>query len=505
MSSEKAVSPPTNKQATESLTNNPSTVSAYGRGRGRGGGGYYHANATRGGYRVAKAHRNKTLVLNSSTTAAPNNAGDDATDAVNGAASATGSGPSPSWVTKTDRGSMQLINNNIYQEHTEARTKAIEQTRLNHLRQKENRERNRFLTHLNASGYRPALSNNPTNPSSAPTYEIEIDGLKFAVAKGGSKLVKLPGAPHPVFDAATCLTTLTDSPAGDTNVPKLTPKVATVGGVKFHRTKNGNMYRQAVVQAQRYVAPSAMGHALTRSNYRRSVPVNKVDAPCPKFSTTGISSSASPLVLSPRPFAMRLHSSRPWPATNQVFRAGSCLRGPMCRFKHDYAKVAACKGFLIKGTCVFGDQCNLSHDLTAERTPHCLHYAKGNCSKPDCPYTHRMLSPGAPVCRDFGFYGYCDKGISCPDRHAFECPDYSNTGVCGNEGCKLPHHEYANVLRKAAAAREQVKGEDDDGQDLSSDDDDDSVGDEVDSDEVDEFVGEDGSMSFDEAQDFISL
>ena len=29
--------------------------------------------------------------------------------------------------------------------------------------------------------------------------------------------------------------------------------MALVGGVKFHRSKNGNMYRQAIVKAHRYV------------------------------------------------------------------------------------------------------------------------------------------------------------------------------------------------------------------------------------------------------------
>lgn len=496
MSSRNAASTHVKHQTTEDLTSNPSTAPAY--GRGRGAGGYYPGNPTRGGYRVAKApvpHRHKTLVLNTTTTA-PNNAGDDAASAVNV------SGPSPSWVTKTDR-HMQLINGTIYQEHAEARTRAIEQTRVENLRQKENRERNRFLTHLNTSGYPSTRS---TNPSSASTYEIDVNGVKFAVVKGGSKLLKLPGALFPFLAANTRLGNSTHSPPGDSNVSKSTPKVAMVGGVKFYRTKNGNMYRQAVVQAQRYVTPSAAGHALTMSNRRRSAPAHKVDTPCRRFQTTGISFSTSPLVIPPWPSAVRLHIGRPWPATNQVFFcAGSCLKGPMCRYQHDFARVAACKGVLIKGTCVYGEQCNLSHDLTAERTPHCVHYAKGNCSKPDCPYTHRMLSPGAPVCRDFGFYGYCAKGISCPDRHAFECPDYSNTGVCNTEGCKLPHHEYANVLRKAAAAREQVKDEDDDdGQDPSSDDGDSVGSDEVDSDEVDEFMGEDDSMGYKD-QDFISV
>lgn len=176
----------------------------------------------------------------------------------------------------------------------------------------------------------------------------------------------------------------------------------------------------------------------------------------------------------------------------------------MCRFVHNHAKVAACKDFLQKGNCAYGDHCDLSHDLIPERTPHCVHFAKGNCSKDDCSYTHHMLSPDARVCRDFGFYGYCDKGISCSDRHSYECPDFSNTGVCNNEHCKLPHRERAHVLRQAAAAREQPVG--DDGDDPSSDEDGDSIGsDEVDSDEVDEFVGADGATDFDLQQDFIGL
>lgn len=266
------------------------------------------------------------------------------------------------------------------------------------------------------------------------------------------------------------------------------------------------MYRQAAVRAQRYVALSCDGASLTRARYRRSGAVSKINVPCNKFSTTGISISTTPFISKPGLLSCIWPSA---PGHGQppltTLCAGSCPKGPTCRYIHDYAKVAACKNFLQKGSCAYGDQCNLSHDLTAERTPHCVHFAKGNCSKDDCPYTHRVLPPGALVCRDFGLYGYCDKGISCPDRHSIECPDFSNTGVCNTQGCKLPHHEYANNLRKAAAAREQALAEDDDGGDPSSDDEGNSVGsDEVDSDEVDEFVGEDGSVGFGD-QDFISL
>jgi hypothetical protein len=38
----------------------------------------------------------------------------------------------------------------------------------------------------------------------------------------------------------------------DDNTAKATPKTATVGGVKFYRSKNGNLYRSGIVKAQRY-------------------------------------------------------------------------------------------------------------------------------------------------------------------------------------------------------------------------------------------------------------
>lgn len=401
-----------------------STSPAPGPSRSYGRGGYHRGHQApypvpgRGGYRIGKApvHRHRSLILNNPS--GPNNPSGDT--------AAVTDGTSPSWVTRNDR-HLQLINTNIYQEQTEARAKAIQQTRLQKHRQKEARERAQILNHLKRTAD-PSLV--PANPASAPVYEIVVEGIRFRVTNDGSKLVKIPG---------------------DLNGPKATPKMAFVGGVKFYRSKNGNMYRQAIVKAQ-----------------RRSAAVNKVNVPCRNFSNTG-----------------------------------SCPKGPMCRFTHDPAKVSACKDLLQKGSCVAGDQCDLSHDLIPERTPHCVHYAKGNCRAAECPYTHRTLLPGAPVCRSFGFYGYCDKGISCPDRHAFECPDFSNTGICNTKGCKLPHRERASVLRKANAALEQTAADGDDG-DLSSDGGSDSVSsDDVDSDEVEEFVGDQDPVDFD--KDFISF
>ncbi|KAJ9137885.1 Zinc finger CCCH domain-containing protein 3 [Pleurostoma richardsiae] len=395
----------------------PTGYPARGGYRGRG------SHSARGGYRVAKvpAHRNRSLVLNGSLSSHKSDADADPT---------TSYASNASWVTKSDR-HLQLINSAVYEKEAQARTKAIEQTRLQKQRHKDHQERAKLFRHL--SGMGGGAQAVPADNHAAANYEIIVDNIPFRVTKNGSKLVKLPG---------------------DRNSPKATPKVTTIGGVKFYRSKNGNLYRHGIVKAQ-----------------RRSGAIRKVNVPCQRFSTTG-----------------------------------TCAKGPACRYVHDPAKVAACKDFLQKGECPNGDECDLSHDLIPERTPTCVHYLKGTCSNPNCRYTHVKLLPSAPVCRSFGLYGYCEKGASCADRHSYECPDFSNTGTCKNKRCKLLHRERASVLRKATAARNGAAEDDED--DLSSDDDGDSVNsDDVDSDEVEEFIGEDDSLALDFAnqKDFIQL
>lgn len=186
---------------------------------------------------------------------------------------------------------------------------------------------------------------------------------------------------------------------------------------------------------------------------------------------------------------------------------GSCSKGPNCRYIHDPEKVAVCKEFLHKGVCPSGDTCDLSHELTPERTPACLHFAKGNCSNPDCRYTHVKVSPLALVCRDFGIYGYCNKGVTCTERHVNECPDFSNTGTCKTKGCKLLHRHKASVMR-TNTTRSNQSGEDE-SSDISSDEDGDEIGDDdVDSDDLEEFFGdEDGNIDVDipMQQDYVQL
>ncbi|KIM97628.1 hypothetical protein OIDMADRAFT_182012 [Oidiodendron maius Zn] len=387
-------------------------------------GGYLSRGYGRGSR--AQLHRNRTLVLNSNASTPPNTTAADSSGENSETASSNRTA-TQGWVTKTDR-HLQLINASIFEKDSQTRAKAMEETRKQKLKKRDERERARFNKHL----YRMRGNSNNTSgvhlrsTDSAENYEISVQGIRFRVAKNGSKLVKVPG---------------------DLNAAKATPKAALVGGVRFYRSKNGNLFRSGIVKA-----------------HRTTGDVKKIDEPCKKFTTTG-----------------------------------SCSKGPRCRYVHDPSKVAACREFLLKGSCPSGDSCDLSHDLIPERTPACLHFVKGNCANPNCRYAHVRVSPSAPVCRAFGLYGYCEKGASCDQRHANECPDFSNTGTCTTKGCKLPHRHKASVMRTNALHVE------DESSDISSDDDDDDeIGsDDVDSDDFEEFIGDDEPIPMQE--DFVQL
>ncbi|KAF4992582.1 hypothetical protein FGRMN_7067 [Fusarium graminum] len=357
--------------------------------------------------RQPTTHYNRTLHLNGENSTASRSA-------------SSGAETPPGWVSRTDR-HRQLINANVYEKDTQNRAKAIEQTRqrkLNGHRYREKAKFNEFLKHQTAA------SSTQTNP--AGRNELTVEGVQFRVMDGGKKLVKIPDAP---------------------NSSSRTPKSAIVAGVKFYRTKTGNLV------ANRFV-----------NDQRRSGAVKKVNELCKIFSTTG-----------------------------------SCTKGPQCRFIHNPDKVALCKDIMKDGQCVNGESCDLSHDMTPERTPNCLHFAKGHCAKADCPYTHSQASPAAQVCRSFGFNGYCEKGAECTERHVFECPDFSNTGRCKVKGCKLPHRERASVLRNKTKADGEPLG------DISSDDEA-ADSDDIDSDEVAEFIDADSDISdFEEQKDFLSI
>ncbi|OAA35321.1 CCCH zinc finger protein [Beauveria brongniartii RCEF 3172] len=350
----------------------------------------YRGTSYRGrGYRIGHppVHRHRTLNLNAhassseSSPSTPVNASDN-----------------PQWVSKTDR-HKQLINANIYQQQAQSRAQAIEETRKRKLTRQHNSERARFNNFIQQS------QGNSIQNHEQP--EIMIDSIRFLVRDGGKKLVR-------AADNSS------DAPS--------TPKTAAVAGVRFHRTKTGNLVAHRVVK-----------------DHRRPGAVKKVDEPCQIFSTTG-----------------------------------SCSKGPSCRYQHDPNKVAVCKDFLKEGRCINGEHCDLSHELTMERVPNCLHFAKGNCSNPNCQYSHSAALPTAPVCEDFGYRGYCGKGGECTERHVYECPAFSNTGTLRQE---------QDATMQDVSSEEELDNSDD-----------------VDSDDVAEFLQADEDDSdFENGKDFIPL
>ncbi|KAF2226633.1 hypothetical protein BDZ85DRAFT_256502 [Elsinoe ampelina] len=333
-------------------------------------------------------------------------------------------------ITTHDRGHMQWTNAAVFDKKVQAKVQAMEETAKAKRQAKDDSLKNRVVEHV----YGVQTPSASVAPSTA-SREIIVNDLRFRVAHDGSKLIRIFGEEHNQNTNRTSLSR-TD---GSNKDPHSTPKETKVAGVSFVRTKNGNLLRQGLLRNKR-------------------VDSGKIQKKlCADFTSTG-----------------------------------SCTHGNRCRFKHDITKLAICKDFLRHGQCAAGEDCNLSHEPSPHRVPTCLHFLRNACTKPDCPYSHACADPNAPVCKDFGRMGYCEKGATCTDRHVNECPDYTNTGVCRNKKCRLPHIDRAGTLRKAAAAK-AAKGEDEVAFDVSSDEED---YDEIDSDDADsEEIEDDVVMS----------
>ncbi|KAF3919751.1 hypothetical protein ABW20_dc0108056 [Dactylellina cionopaga] len=179
----------------------------------------YRSRGRGGGRMPTHGHRNRTLVLNNSAPASGSNsrgetptAGtDDETMAdanetpanptsvvVSNGTTATGAPNNGSgWVAKRDR-HMQLINSSVYDQHLQIRTKAIEQTRQDKLKRKEDREKAKLRSFLQGSkqyGIVNTIGRVKSKPTKVATYqhEIVINGARYKITIDGSKLVKVSG------------------------------------------------------------------------------------------------------------------------------------------------------------------------------------------------------------------------------------------------------------------------------------------------------------------------
>lgn len=202
----------------------------------RNTGAPYRSRATKYG-RPAVAHHHRTLQLNGSTPSPkPSVAGGGDSDSTSGG-----------WVSKTDR-HRQLINANVYDRETRNRTKAIEQTQKAKQLRRRQQEKTQFQEFLQRQ---VAIAPGTANPNVATgANELTIEGIRFCVVDGGKKLTRINGKD---WNRRYCnrfgLLTMADG----TNATSATPKTAVVAGVKFYRTKTGNLVVNRVVQDHRYV------------------------------------------------------------------------------------------------------------------------------------------------------------------------------------------------------------------------------------------------------------
>lgn len=188
----------------------------------------------------------------------------------------------PGWVARNDR-HRQLINANVFEKDNQNRAKAIEATRRKQAQGHRSGERSRFrefLAHQQAASARTAASSD-TN-ASTPSNELTVEGVRFRVLDGGKKLARVPGelegVAGPLYQRAWAYL------ADDTN-PTPTPKSTIIAGVKFYRTKSGNLVVNRVVKDQRCVSFTRGNSDLTFRS--RSAATKKIDEPCKIFSTSG--------------------------------------------------------------------------------------------------------------------------------------------------------------------------------------------------------------------------
>ena len=97
------------------------------------------------------------------------------------------------WISKRDR-HMQLINSSVYDKETNLRQQAIEKTRHEKSQRRNQREMVKINKHFQRIVYTTAPRATPHPASgSTPVYEVIINGLRFQVLAGGSKLLRDPG------------------------------------------------------------------------------------------------------------------------------------------------------------------------------------------------------------------------------------------------------------------------------------------------------------------------
>lgn len=153
----------------------------------------YPRTAGRGG-RISSTHRNRVLKLNQQVQSAQDITtkmelpSDNAveTTLVRETGNKDSTSGTTSWISKRDR-HMQLINTSIYDRETQTRMKSINETLRQKALREEQREKARIAEYLHSVDSGRGKGTAPLN------YETSINGLRFRVLNGGSKLSRIFG------------------------------------------------------------------------------------------------------------------------------------------------------------------------------------------------------------------------------------------------------------------------------------------------------------------------
>lgn len=166
---------------------------------------------------------------------------------------------------------MQLINPAIYDRETQARTKAIEETRKFKAQQRDELEKAKVVRHVEGFGaYQPTSAPNATASKFPSTvYKISIHDVPFQVVNGGSKLVRLSGELLIWLTARALRAGL--QILDDPSPAKATPKKVDVGGVTFIRSKNGNLHRLGAVKSKRWVVVNSRRVDFVHSSFGANI------------------------------------------------------------------------------------------------------------------------------------------------------------------------------------------------------------------------------------------
>ncbi|KAL2352330.1 CCCH zinc finger protein [Cryomyces antarcticus] len=318
----------------------------------------YGSPRGRGGTFVPPAHKNRTLVIN---PAGANSAAQIAEPGTAGTAAppsaALSSAGTPGWVSKRDR-HMQLIKTSIYDQQQQERIQAMQATMKQKQRERNDREKAKIARHFSEIAKPRFNPDQRTSYATPALHEIVVDNVRFHVANGGSKLIRVSNDPNPA---------------------RATPKQAKVGGVAFFRSKNGNLYRSGLVKAKKVTV------------------TKKIPEPCPRFTSTGTC---------PRgPVCRYVHDPHKVAICKDFLQSGTCQAGDNCDLSHDPTpeRVPACLHFL-RGKCTNPD-CRYAHVRVNPGAPVCRAFATlGYCQKgADCTERH------VNECPDYANTGICRK------------------------------------------------------------------------------------------------